>query len=118
MSCYQQAKRSQGACIHSNRNLCNRHCIRRSQHWLIERVNCYCTATRGHVSREWGHVGWETLCHPPYSPDLPPSDYHLFHFLENQLRGKSSPKKQTCAKLSRTSLRPTPPSFTSRGLNN
>ena len=34
-------------------------------------------------------LGWETLCHPPYSPDLVPSDYHLFHSLDNHLRGKS-----------------------------
>lgn len=34
-------------------------------------------------------LGWETLCHPPYSPDLAPSDYHLFHSLDNHLRGKS-----------------------------
>ena len=34
-------------------------------------------------------LGWETLCHPPYSPDLAPTDYHLFHFLDNHLRGKS-----------------------------
>src|SRR5215813_10583479 len=33
--------------------------------------------------------GWEALCHPPYSPDLAPSDYHLFHSLDNHLRGKS-----------------------------
>ncbi|GFY13367.1 histone-lysine N-methyltransferase SETMAR [Trichonephila clavipes] len=33
--------------------------------------------------------GWETLCHPPYSPDLAPSDYYLFHYLDNHLRGKS-----------------------------
>ncbi|GFU33018.1 histone-lysine N-methyltransferase SETMAR [Trichonephila clavipes] len=32
---------------------------------------------------------WETLCYPPYSPDLSPSDYHLFHSLDNHLRGKS-----------------------------
>ncbi|GFV92182.1 histone-lysine N-methyltransferase SETMAR [Trichonephila clavipes] len=32
---------------------------------------------------------WETLCHPPYSPDVAPSDYHLFHSLDNHLRGES-----------------------------
>ena len=34
-------------------------------------------------------LGWETLCHPPYSPDLAPTDYHLFHSLDNHLCGKS-----------------------------
>ncbi|XP_076057162.1 histone-lysine N-methyltransferase SETMAR-like [Oratosquilla oratoria] len=34
-------------------------------------------------------LGWETLCHPPYLPDLAPSDYHLFHSLDNHIRGKS-----------------------------
>ncbi|UYV83687.1 hypothetical protein LAZ67_23002073 [Cordylochernes scorpioides] len=33
-------------------------------------------------------LGWELLPHPPYSPDLAPSDYHLFtslgHALKNQ----------------------------------
>ncbi|GFV36514.1 putative DD34D transposase [Trichonephila clavipes] len=31
-------------------------------------------------------LGWEVLMHPPYSPDLAPSDYHLFLALENFLR--------------------------------
>ena len=30
---------------------------------------------------------WEVLQHPPYSPDLAPTDYHLFHSLSNQMRG-------------------------------
>ncbi|GFS44582.1 histone-lysine N-methyltransferase SETMAR [Trichonephila inaurata madagascariensis] len=34
-------------------------------------------------------LGWETLCHPLYSPDLARSGYHLFHSLDNQFRGKS-----------------------------
>jgi histone-lysine N-methyltransferase SETMAR len=25
-----------------------------------------------------GHFNWELSDHPPYSPDLAPSDYHLF----------------------------------------
>lgn len=33
-------------------------------------------------------LGWEHLDHPPYSPDLAPSDFHLFRALEHFLRGK------------------------------
>jgi transposase len=31
---------------------------------------------------------WKVLPHPPYSPDLAPSDYHLFKSLKNYLRGR------------------------------
>ncbi|GFX50517.1 histone-lysine N-methyltransferase SETMAR [Trichonephila clavipes] len=40
--------------------------------------------TRNTIQR----LGWETLCHPPYSTDLAPSDHHLFYSLDNHLRGK------------------------------
>lgn len=33
-------------------------------------------------------LGLELLPHPPYSPDLAPSDYHLFSDLKKMLRGK------------------------------
>ena len=33
-------------------------------------------------------MGWILLPHPPYSPDLAPSDFHLFSALKKPLRGK------------------------------
>ncbi|GFY17886.1 histone-lysine N-methyltransferase SETMAR [Trichonephila clavipes] len=51
---------------------------------------------RGRMLRGWPGIqrlGWETLCHPPYPPDLVSSDYHLFHFLDNHLRDKSFTNK-------------------------
>jgi histone-lysine N-methyltransferase SETMAR len=33
-------------------------------------------------------LGWITIPHPPYSPDLAPTDYHLFRSLSNHLREK------------------------------
>ena len=33
-------------------------------------------------------MGWEVLPHPQYSPDLAPSDYRLFGFVKNQMRGQ------------------------------
>ncbi|GFU36090.1 histone-lysine N-methyltransferase SETMAR [Trichonephila clavipes] len=32
---------------------------------------------------------WKVLDHPPYSPDLVPSDFHLFRYLKSHLGGKS-----------------------------
>jgi transposase len=32
--------------------------------------------------------GWEILQHPPYSPDLAPSDFHLFPNMKKHLRAK------------------------------
>ncbi|KAG5344451.1 SETMR methyltransferase, partial [Acromyrmex charruanus] len=29
-------------------------------------------------------LGWEVLMHPPYNPDIVPSDYHLFRSLKWQ----------------------------------
>jgi len=32
------------------------------------------------------YLGFQCLDHPPYSPDLAPSDYHLFSGLKKQLK--------------------------------
>ena len=34
-------------------------------------------------------LGWEVMLHPPYSPNLAPSDYYLFRSLQNSLNGKT-----------------------------
>ena len=34
-------------------------------------------------------LGWDVLPHPPYSPDLAPSDYFLFRSLQNSSNGKN-----------------------------
>ena len=37
--------------------------------------------------RQLVSMGWNTIPHPPYSPDLAPSDFHLFHSFKEHLRG-------------------------------
>ena len=39
-------------------------------------------------------LGWEVLPHPGYSPDITPSDYHLFRSMEHILRDKSFKENQ------------------------
>jgi histone-lysine N-methyltransferase SETMAR len=47
---------------------------------------------RPHVSKmkqkKIKELNWEILDYPPYSPDLAPSDYHLFRSLQNHLYNK------------------------------
>ena len=37
--------------------------------------------------KKLAYLGFQCLDHPPYSPDLGPSDYHLFPGLKKQLKG-------------------------------
>ena len=41
-----------------------------------------CRLTTAEISQ----CGFETLPHPPYSSDLAPNDFHLFHLLKQNLR--------------------------------
>ena len=49
-----------------------------------QQVFCFCAIASEHLSQR---VRWTILEHPPYSPDLAPSDFHLFPALQNHLSG-------------------------------
>ena len=68
---------------------CTRNCNARSQHWSKERAQFFSTTmpTQPALQR-LNKVGYEVLLHPPYSPDLSPTDYHLFKHLNNFLQRK------------------------------
>ncbi|GFW31140.1 histone-lysine N-methyltransferase SETMAR [Trichonephila clavipes] len=41
-------------------------------------------------------LSWEVLMHPPYSPDLAPSDHNLFLALQNFLSDKKLGSREDC----------------------
>ena len=41
-------------------------------------------------------LGWEVLIHPPYSPDIAPSDFYLFRSLQNSLNGRNFNSLEDC----------------------
>lgn len=47
------------------------------------------------VTRQKIHsLSWEILPHPPYSPDISPTDYHLFRSLDNPMGNKCFENRQ------------------------
>ena len=59
--------------------------------WRSPRGSCSCTMPPAHrapaTQKKLAYLGFQCLDHPPYSPDLTPSDYHLFPGLKKQLKG-------------------------------
>ena len=57
-----------------------------------ERVYFLHDNARPHVAKSTREklleLGWVTIPHPAYSPDLAPTDHHLFRSLSNHLREK------------------------------
>ncbi|KAF6027711.1 hypothetical protein EB796_013984 [Bugula neritina] len=63
--------------------------------------------TREEITRH----GWTTLPHPPYSPDLAPSDFHLFGPMKEGLRGQRFSTDEEVKTAVRSWLRSQPSSF-------
>jgi [histone H3]-lysine36 N-dimethyltransferase SETMAR len=62
--------------------------------------------------------GFEILPHPPYSPDLSPTDYHLFKHLDHFLRHKQFATKGDIEKVFEKFLGSRSPGFFWDGINN
>jgi len=61
-------------------------------------------------------LGWEVLPHPPYSPDVAPSDYRLFWSLQNFLVGKEFADEEDVNRAITSFIASKPPSFFRDGI--
>ena len=61
-------------------------------------------------------LGWELLPHAPYSPDLAPSDYHLFRLMKHTLSEESFKDVAAVEKWVRSYFRSKPREFFADGI--
>ena len=61
-------------------------------------------------------MGWTTLPHPPYSPDLAPSDYHLFGPMNLHMKGMRHESDDDFKAVLTTWLRRQPQEFYRKGI--
>ncbi|KAF2359666.1 Transposase type 1 [Trinorchestia longiramus] len=77
---------------------------------------------RPHVARmtvqKLTELGYETLPHPPYSPNLSPTDYHLFKHLSTFFYGKTFRSKQEVKTTFKDFVASQPLTFYQQGINN
>ena len=62
------------------------------------------------------NFGWEVVPHPPYSPDLAPSDYNLFESLKNPLRGTKFSDDEAVKEICCEWLKSQPRDFYTKGI--
>ena len=61
--------------------------------------------------------GWETLQHPPYSPDLSPCDFHIFRDLKKDIRGRRFYSDEEVQEWVRLWIQQRPTSFYKTGID-
>jgi len=70
------------------------------------------------TQKKLAYLGFQCLYHPPYSPDLAPSDYHLFPGLKKQLKGRHFSSNAEVIAAAETWLDGHPSEFFLSGLQN
>lgn len=89
---------------------------RRRSHVYFQHDNA-----RPHIARstkaELLSYGWTVLPHPPYSPDLAPSDFHLFSHLQRHLDGQDFKTRDDVKKALKNFFDAQPPAFWSKGIH-
>jgi len=83
---------------------------------LILQDNAHCRKTSA-VSAKMRDLELKTLDHPPYSPDLAPSDFYLFRGLKQFLEGRKNDDQEELDGLVRTYFRSKPASFFKEGID-
>ena len=86
----------------------SRHCTSSVVHCAInvrDETSSSCRTTLAPTSEAIAKMGWEVLPHLSYSLDLAPSDYHLFGFVKDQLRGQRYETTEAIQKAVRKCLR-------------
>ena len=74
--------------------------------------------TNGQTREKIASFWWKTLSHPPYSPDLAPSDYHLFAPLKRHLKRNSYDGDNDYKTAVTAWLKQQPEEFYRRGIHN
>lgn len=76
---------------------------------------------RPHVAQptlqKLNELGYETLPHPPYSPDLSPTDYHFFKHLDNFLQEKCFKNQDDAKNAFNDFIASRTPEFYATGIN-
>lgn len=76
---------------------------------------------RPHVAQQTlqklNELGYESLPHPPYSPDLSPTDYHFFKHLDNFLQEKCFKKQDDAKNAFNDFIASRTPEFYETGIN-
>lgn len=76
---------------------------------------------RPHVAkmtrRKLLELGWSVLPHPPYSPDIAPTDYHLFRSLAGFLEKKKFDDEGHLKQDLESFFKGKPPEFYKEGIN-